>query len=332
MLFLTNFFYILSVFFALLFGLFRFLDTYYQTSIDKVNTKNWYGEIWEKINKTETQNLPESLIKWLLNSPKRTINYLKKYKAKLIILFIGLFPIIAVLTFIELSPRLFLLQSYMIAVFSFIGIIIFQPDNYSKLLRHGIRYVFIWVSSMAITETAVLIGGDMTWNELETSTYREVLSYWYLSNILFDTLTVWFTFKLLSWVLKTHVKLYIFILIDIVIVGIFALLSLYIGVYFTSFRLSFIEALNVFIGFNPDGKSIHLGSFFWAMHTTYIPILIYLFVLGAILIGKAVILPLSKIIKKASVIEKPHYLTATFFAFIGGVFAALGIFTNWLSN
>jgi hypothetical protein len=152
-----------------------------------------------------------------------------------------------------------------------------------------------------------------------------------LFNVLFDGLTLLFTMALLKWSIKEKpgIRIPIAIIGDILIAALFACCSLYFGLLKSEFSLTFMETVNILIARSPAGNTWDLGPYFWAMHTTFIPTLLYLFFILLTLIGKYFTLPFMKLIKGASGAEKPHYATATTFGFIGAVFAAAAKFMEW---
>lgn len=150
-------------------------------------------------------------------------------------------------------------------------------------------------------------------------------------NVLFDGFTLVATLSLLKWSIKEkpEIRIPIAIIGDVLIAALFACCSLYFGLLKSEFSLTFMETVNILIARSPAGNTWDLGPYFWAMHTTFIPTLLYLFFILLTLIGKYFTLPFMKLIKGASGAEKPHYATATTFGFIGAVFAASAKFLEW---
>lgn len=177
--------------------------------------------------------------------------------------------------------------------------------------------------SVPLTLMALLIGSYVN----SSASLPNVLQFT-LSNIVFDGLTVFFTIVLLQKAIdpKSKISIPIAIIIDLVLSALFAMAALYFGALELSsanvgqsISLSIPEAFNVLIGFTPDGKEVEFGPYFWAMHTTFIPTLLYLSVILLCWIGKLVVLPLAKFFWRGSEVEKPNLLTAGVFALLGAV-------------
>ena len=109
----------------------------------------------------------------------------------------------------------------------------------------------------------------------------------------------------------------------IVVAALLACLSLYLGLLGSDNALSIKETLNVLIARAPAGTTYELGPYFWAMHTTFIPTIMYLIVIALAYIGKLIILPIFHVFRKGRELEKPHDLTAGVFAFVAVLFVAI---------
>jgi len=78
------------------------------------------------------------------------------------------------------------------------------------------------------------------------------------------------------------------------------------------------------VALSPDGGHFEIGPYFWAMHTTFIPTLLYLILITLCWVGKLLVLPVASILSRGAVVEKPHHLTAGVFLFIAAVFGVIG--------
>ena len=99
-----------------------------------------------------------------------------------------------------------------------------------------------------------------------------------VSNVLLDGVTMLVTFELLAWAVKKHTMLRIpaAISFDVVVAAVLACASLYFGLVLTEQALTIIETINVLLGRAPEGIGVEFGPYFWAMHTTFLPTLVYI--------------------------------------------------------
>ncbi len=149
----------------------------------------------------------------------------------------------------------------------------------------------------------------------------------FISNLLFDGLTMVITFWILGWALKgnTTLKLLPTVLLDVIACAILAVLSLFLGLYGSENELAIYKVLKILIGFSPTGQGLEFGPYFWAMHTTFIPTLIYLGVLILVWIGKIVVTPYYWFLDVNIVSKKPFELTSALFAFLAALTLLIGI-------
>ena len=110
------------------------------------------------------------------------------------------------------------------------------------------------------------------------------------------------------------------ILISVLSACIFACLSLYVGLIHSHHTLDFAEVMYSFIGKSTDGHRIELGPYFWAMHTTFLPVLGIMMVIGICWIGKAMLIPVEWFCRKAGKHSNPLYLTSGLMAILAAIF------------
>lgn len=191
--------------------------------------------------------------------------------------------------------------------------------DYSLALGFGAAF------SILLTSLSIFLG-----NIFEPSEPLPLTSQMYFINIMFDGFSVFFTYVILKWLYVRNNYSYIIpaIILDLLLASVSAILSLYFGLLGSSLQLNIGEILNVLIGLSPDGGTITIGPYFWAMHTVFIPTLINCSILLLTIIIKMAIIPIASFFKKGSLHDKPLYLTAVFFAFLGGVFVLLGLIPN----
>lgn len=176
--------------------------------------------------------------------------------------------------------------------------------------------------SFALTILALLVGhiGD-------PSSWIPKSLQMLISNVIFDGLTMVFTFGLLGWALqtRTYIRLPVAVLIDIVICALLACGSLYFGLIFTQHELTVSEILRVLIGFSAESEKFVFGPYFWAMHSTFIPTTVYLAAIILCWIGKTLVLPVNWFFKINAASERPLSLTGSLVAILAAVFFVLGL-------
>lgn len=154
------------------------------------------------------------------------------------------------------------------------------------------------------------------------------------SNVLFDGLTMLMTILILSQAVHPRRRFPIpfAVFLDVVVAAVLACASLYCGVVFTERHLDFIATAHVLIGLSPDGGGFEIGPYFWAMHTTFIPTVIYLLLILFCWTGKLLILPIAHFLRRGAAVEKPHHLMAGVFLFITAVFGVISTGADVLGN
>ncbi len=182
-------------------------------------------------------------------------------------------------------------------------------------------FVLTLTASFSITMIALLVGyvADSTCWVPKT---MQMLG----SNVIFDGLTMLATIVILTLAVppKRRIPIPVAICLDVAVAAVFACASLYCGVAFTDRHLSIIETARVLVALSPDGGHFEIGPYFWAMHTTFIPTLLYLILITLCWVGKLLVLPIASILSRGAVVEKPHSLTAGVFLFIAAVFGVIG--------
>lgn len=317
--------YAISIISGILLALFRLIDSF-QSKNDKETTNIFFTRLWENLENSKLNNLPLLSIKFFLKIPflvKEFINNKFHFFFKALIIII--IPAMLIFTVLGVFGGFSgLINTFVLAICGFL-LYSLMGDKMSKLLKIIVPIATVIFFSFGITELAVLIGGDLNWELMKRKENAILMLYWTHFNALFDILTVWFTIVLLKYVVNRKIENLIpIILLDILIAGFFAVGSLYFALKWTKNELELNEVLNVLVGLSTNGQNIELGSYFWAMHTTFIPTLFYLTFLVIAIIGKVIVLPFCKIfLKRHSVVEKPYYLTSAFFGFIGAF--SLGI-------
>ena len=146
-----------------------------------------------------------------------------------------------------------------------------------------------------------------------------------ISNILFDGLTMIITFAILEWTISQKIMLRVpmAILLDLIAAAILACGSLFCGLVFTKNALNLGEILNVLIARSPDGSSIQFSPYFWVMHTTFIPTLLYLLFILFCWFAKAFLIPVRLFFGKGQEHKNPLRLTAGLFGLLSAIAGVL---------
>jgi hypothetical protein len=346
---LTNLLIIGSSLGALLFGVFRLMGEYFHTGKDKEETKLSYHVLWKTLDNSKLKNLPEKVVRWfffLISKPYEIFSDL--YESDLVrllrttslsklvpFLFSGWIVAFLMREYFDLDNRLliviytiYVLLLFIITMFSLIKImdIFYAKEEKERTLsdekwkqKKGERWIaLVWSSSVFITMTALFLGYKEL---LDSKDLESAVNFIYFINFIFDTLTIFLSVYILTKILETeHTFTHLcLIFLDLIVAAIFALLTLLLTNFFTDINIPLNEMFWTLFGISPDGNQWEIGKWFWLMHTAFIPTLIFLAVLFFAVLCKLIVIPIAKVFGKASIHDKPHYLTATLFGVIGGV-------------
>jgi hypothetical protein len=170
--------------------------------------------------------------------------------------------------------------------------------------------------SFSITMIALLIG-----HEVNPSAWVPQTLQMLISNVIFDSLTIITTFTILSWAISSSgfLRIPLAIMLDLLAAAILACASLYFGLLFTDKVLSLREVFSVLIAKSTDETRLEFGPYFWVMHTTFIPTLIYLFMIMLAWVGKTMLTPVRWFFGKGQEHKNPLTLTAA----LCGIFIAI---------
>ncbi len=200
------------------------------------------------------------------------------------------------------------------------------PTNFSL-------FFFGFSLSIAITLLGLSIGHFVTPNASLPRSLQIVIS-----NMIFDGFTVLITFKILKWAIakKSLLMIPIAICLDILCAGFLACCSIYFGLVKTENSLNLFEITNILIAKSPDGTYFELGPYFWIMHTTFIPTIIYLSIIFACWIGKISLVPVRWFFGVAQIHKHPlrlsSYLCALFSAIFFSMYQAVNFIEKNLIN
>jgi len=155
-----------------------------------------------------------------------------------------------------------------------------------------------------------------------------------LSNVILDGFTLVATVAILSQAVVRPglLRIPMAVFLDIVVAALLACCSLYFGLMLTSKALSVSEVLNVLLAKSPDGYSLELGPYFWAMHTTFLPTLLYLGLIFAAWLGKALLTPVEWFFGKGQESSNPLKLTSALCGVFMAVFWLLSYATAFMEK
>lgn len=196
-------------------------------------------------------------------------------------------------------------------------------DNHS--VENYRVFSFAMIGSFFITYFCFFIGHIAVPHATIPKTLQMIIS-----NVLFDGITMVITFMILKWAISSS-RLYRIpcaIFIDLFIAGVLACASLYFGLIYSENEISLIEVWNVLLAKSPDGTSWELSPYFWAMHTTFIPSLIYLSIIFFAWIGKLILTPVAWFFGKGQAHKNPLKLTVSICTLISVILTSLAYSTG----
>lgn len=176
--------------------------------------------------------------------------------------------------FIFIESKLY--NSFFLCIIFYLTILIIMLFGASRIICYFIgnpSVLFIIFASFMITLTSFLIG-----NLIHSNLWIPKTTLMLISNMIFDILTIYITIYILRWAIRDQkiYKIPVAVLMDIFFASLLACFSLFFGLIFSDKSLSIMEILNIFIAKSPDGNNFEFGPYFWVMHTTFIPTVLYL--------------------------------------------------------
>ena len=154
----------------------------------------------------------------------------------------------------------------------------------------------------------------------------------WILNIVGDAITVLVTYRILRFFYKRSnpAILLLAIILDIITAAMLAFGSLYVGLLGTDRELTILEVWNILWFKCRDGSVYGIDEFFWIMHTTFIPTLLYLSVIFVLSLAKYPATWIIDYLSNAKEADKPHYYTGMVFALISASITALIGTINYL--
>ncbi len=162
-------------------------------------------------------------------------------------------------------------------------------------------------ASFAVTLLALFLGHIANPTAWIPQTYQMLLS-----NVTFDGVTLVATIHLLRWAIsrKPLFRIPVAIMGDLLLAALFACSSLYAGLLFTENQLSWGQVTSVLVALSPDASGFEIGPYFWAMHTTFLPTLLYMSLILLCWLGKALLIPMRWWLGQAQAHDNPLKLSA----------------------
>ncbi len=193
--------------------------------------------------------------------------------------------------------------------------------------EHIMLFMFAFSISLIVTSISLLIGKFASPN-ITTPQSLQL----FLSNAIFDSVTLLTTFVLLQWAVqgKLFIKVPLAIILDIIFSAFYACFSLYFGLLGGEKSLTLTEIFNILLAKSVDGERIELSAYFWVMHTTFLPTLIYCFIILISWICKLILIPIQYFLGLGQENKNPMKLTAAVCVFLGAVFSFLSYLTGTL--
>ncbi len=182
-----------------------------------------------------------------------------------------------------------------------------------------VDYVFLFLISMGISLVLTFLFLTIG-HYFEPDAFLPQYFQMIISNLLFDGLTVIFTIAFLRWSLKGSFifRFPLALLGDVLFASIFAVLSLYFGLIYSVNKLSIGEIIPLLVGFNVFKNNYSLGPYFWLLHSTFLPSIIYLSILFAGWVGKVFIEPINWFFGKTAQNKRPFAMVTGLCSVISG--------------
>lgn len=179
-----------------------------------------------------------------------------------------------------------------------------SPNEINSLLRMTLILSFSFSTSII-----AFFLDDKKSYFLETDIIEGRLIFTY--NILLDALTIIATIFIFKIAIKrkNHLIHLFLISVDLFLAASLSFIFAIIVLNMQSVEYDYKMIVNYLFGRSKDGNSWYLWEYFWSMHSTFIPTLVFLLILLISIVSKIVILPISRLWTKTSIVENPHKLT-----------------------
>lgn len=227
---------------------------------------------------------------------------------------------------------------FMFLLFPFFTAALFTPILYIETFLEAFKFKIIKIDDILIFGISISGSISTTLAFLLIGHFANPASFvphsfqMLIANIVFDGLTIFATLKILQWAISKPIRktsrIIIAICFDLIIAAVLACLSLYFALVLSEHTLSIEQTLFVLIARSPDGNNWEIGPYFWAMHTTFLPTLVYIFIIFICCLGKAILAVVGKYFRKAGGLKNPLNYTGAVFGVIAAIFGVLYWFFN----
>ena len=142
----------------------------------------------------------------------------------------------------------------------------------------------------------------------------------FLSNVIFDALTFAATVVILRRAQGSSRAFAILaaVLMGLLVAALFACASLWLGVLGSNHALSVVGVACTLLGRDPSCRSVQLGPFFWAMHTSFLPTATCLLLLALAVGGRSLSLTVERVLQKAKAETHPYGYSALLVGVVAG--------------
>ncbi len=179
--------------------------------------------------------------------------------------------------------------------------------------------------SFSITFLSFLFGNVVSPESAIPKTFQMLAA-----NVLFDGFTLLITFWILAWAIKnkTLCRIPIAIFLDVIVAAILACASLYLGLLLSENHLAVRQVFGVLFGKSALQSGYEFGPYFWAMHTTFIPTIIYLSIILVSWLAKIIFTSARGYLSAWQKHTNPMALTAALFTLLAAtMFVLSGLVT-----
>jgi hypothetical protein len=174
--------------------------------------------------------------------------------------------------------------------------------------------------SFSVTMAALVFGTRVSPSEVLPRS-----AHLFLSNVIFEALTFIATVVILRRAQESSRSFAMLaaILMGLLVAALFACASLWLGVLGSNDELSVVGVACTFLGRDPSCRSLQLGPFFWAMHTTFFPTAACLLLLALAVSGRSLSLIAERVLQKAKAETHPYEYSAVLVAMVEGWMLAI---------
>lgn len=346
---------LIIAFCGLMFVVFRKLDSAQNSNLRMV-TQGTYTKYWQIIQNHRVTKYPQELANLFINFGH--ISYISDLLKPISTNFRYLFSYIFFFGFTFLNfafwgyllsflfPNLSSSLPYYFMLYLFIAQKIIRTDNIKILAievnldgkdesvqEEMLKAQQMRIGSKAIVETINLglilsfivftLGKIFDYYFLDSISFFQMQSVVFI-NILFDSLTVLFTVISLKRIALSGLwTSFLLVVVNVGIAFLFSIILTFVLKNFYDFpSMSNFSIVEIVLGWTSE-KNEFVGGWFFLAHSSFLPILFYLFIVLISLLIRASVLPIGREFKKSSVADKPHYHTANLFAVIGSFSAFL---------